>query len=95
MNMALAMSEANTFDIMTAAALIEDKTTSRSFIIIINQAAYIPDLEQHESLLHSDQAQHHRAFINDIAKCFHDYESRPGCQNIQVDGCTIPLDMME
>jgi hypothetical protein len=59
LNMALARASANTFDIVTAAAVIEDPTTSRSIIIIINQAAHIPDLEQHESLLHSDQARHH------------------------------------
>ncbi len=29
--------------------------------------------------------------VNDLAKCFYDSEGRPGKQNIEVDGCTIPL----
>jgi hypothetical protein len=91
LDMAIVGSEGRTLDIVTAAAVIIDPTTSRNIIIIINQAAYVPELEQHESLLHLDQAPHHNVFINDLARCFHDMEGRPGAQNIVADGTTIPL----
>jgi hypothetical protein len=89
--MALAKARTNTFDIVTAAAVVIDPNTSRNIIIIINQAAYIPDLEQNESLLHTEQARHHNVRINDLARCFHDSEGKPGRQSIEVDGFVIPL----
>ena len=61
LNTALVRSPSNTFDIVSAAAVIEDSTTSRGTIIVINQAVYVPDLQQHESLLHTDQARNHNA----------------------------------
>jgi hypothetical protein len=88
---ALASAPSNTFDIVTAAAVVIDPSSSREIIIIINQAVFIPDLKQHESLLHTDQARHHNVQVNDIAKCFYDCEGRPGWQNIEVEGNTIPL----
>jgi hypothetical protein len=91
MNTALARSPSNTFNIVSATAIIEDPTSSRGIIIIINQAINIPDLMQHESLLHADQARNHNVCINDLAKCFHDCEGKVGRQNIEVDGCVIPL----
>jgi hypothetical protein len=84
--MALARSPSNTFVIISAAAVVEDPTTSKNIIIIINQAVYFPDLEQHESLLHTDQARAHYVHINDLAKCFHDPKERPGHQDIEVEG---------
>lgn len=91
MNTALARSPSNTFDIVSAAAVIEDPTSLRGIIIIINQAIHIPDLQKHESPLHTDQAWNHRVYVNDLAKCFHDREGKAGLQNIEVDGCVIPL----
>jgi hypothetical protein len=89
--MALAKAQTNTFDIVTAAAVVIDPNTSRNIIIIINQAAHIPDLEQNESLLHTEQVRHHNVRINDLASCFHDSEGKPGRQSIEVDGFIIPL----
>jgi hypothetical protein len=91
MNTALARSPSNTFDIVSAVAVIEDPTSSRNIIVIINQAIHIPDLEQHESLLNTDQARNHSVLVNNLAKCFHDREGKAGLQNIEVDGCVIPL----
>jgi hypothetical protein len=88
---ARAKSEASTFDIVTAATVIIDPTTSLNVILIINQAVYIPDMEQNASLLHMDQARNHNVIINDLAKCYYDSEGKPGRQLIEVDGRTIPL----
>lgn len=43
--MALAKAQTNVFDIVTVAAVVIDPNMSRNILIIINQAAYIPDLE--------------------------------------------------
>jgi hypothetical protein len=91
LNTALANSPSTTFSIVSAASVIIDPVSSMEIIIIINQAVHIPDLKQHESLLHADQARHHNVRVNDVAKCFHDHYGRPGRQNIEVDGYTIPL----
>jgi hypothetical protein len=89
--LALANSKESEFDVVTAAAVVIDPTTSRNILIIVNQAAYIPDLAQHESLLHSDQARNHCVFVNDLAKCFCNPEGKPGRLDIGADGCIIPL----
>lgn len=89
--LALAKSATSKFDIVTAAAVVIDPTISRNLIVIINQTAYIPNLVQHESLLHSDQTRSHNVFIYDLARCFQDPEGRAGHQNIEVEGCTITL----
>jgi hypothetical protein len=91
LDMALAGTKGRTLDIVTGAAVVVDPTSTRNVIIIINQAAYVPELEQHESLLHTDQARHHNVFVNDLAKCFHDTEGKSGLQNIIADGTPIPL----
>ncbi len=91
LDMALVGSKGRTLDIVTAAAVIVDPSTTRNIIIIINQAAYVPELAQHESLLHTDQARHHNVYVNDLARCFHDVEGKPGLQNITADGTIIPL----
>jgi hypothetical protein len=91
LDMALVGAKGRTLDIVTAAAVVLDPTSSRNIIIIINQAAYVPELQQHESLLHTDQARHHNVFVNDLARCFHDVGGRPGAQSIVADGTTIPL----
>jgi hypothetical protein len=91
LDMALVGTKGRTLDIVTAATVVVDTTTARNVILIINQAAHIPNLGQHESLLHSDQARHHNVFINDLAQCFHDQEGRTGLQNIVADGTEVPL----
>jgi hypothetical protein len=48
-----------TFHIVTAAAVIDDPCLFTPIILIINQAAYIADDDQYDSLLHTDQAHHH------------------------------------
>ncbi len=75
--MARAKSEASTLDIVTAATVVIDPTTSINVILKINQAVYIPDMELNNSLLHMDQAQNHNIIINDLAKCYHDSEGKP------------------
>ncbi len=89
--MAAASAQKVTYDIVTAVAVVIDSSTSKNIIIIINQAVYIPGLEQRESLLHTDQARNHCVYVNDLAKCFHDRDGRPGLQSIEVDRCIIPL----
>jgi hypothetical protein len=59
-----------TLHIVTAATVITDPRTLTPTIIIINQAAYIPDMNQCESLLHTDQACHHNVIINGLACCY-------------------------
>ncbi len=58
--MAIANLPSTVFDIFTAAAVDEDPMTSRNILIIISQAAYIPELVQHFSLLHAIQTRHHK-----------------------------------
>jgi hypothetical protein len=48
--------EKRTYDIVSAATVIIDETSSIGIIIIINQAAHFPSMQQHESLLHTEQA---------------------------------------
>ncbi len=76
--MAAACAQKVTYDIVTTAAVVIDSSTFKNIIIIINQAVYIPGLEQRESLLHTDQARNHCVYLNDLAKCFHDRDGRPG-----------------
>jgi hypothetical protein len=68
--------------------------TEQEYILIINQAAYIPDLQQSESLLHSDQACYHGVKVNNISCYLTDHSDLPGKQNLEIDGITIPLLMM-
>jgi hypothetical protein len=67
---AMASLDGKTYDIVTAAGVIESPTTTQQYIIIINQAAYIPDKLQYESLLHTDQARYHKVIVNDLGKFF-------------------------
>jgi hypothetical protein len=53
---AMASLEGKTYDIVTVAAVVECPASTQQLIVIINQAAYIPDNDQYESLLHTDQA---------------------------------------
>ncbi len=76
---------------VTAAAVIIDPMTSNETLIIINQALYNCDPEQHESLLHSDQARFHGVIINDIAACYIDEYGNQGRQNLYVEGQELPL----
>jgi hypothetical protein len=77
--------------VVTAAAVIIDPMTSNETLIIINQALYNCDPEQHESLLHSDQARFHGVIINDIAACYIDEYGNQGRQNLYVEGQELPL----
>jgi len=79
------------YPVVTAAAVIIDPMTSNETLIIINQALYNCDPEQHESLLHSDQARFHGVIINDIAACYIDEYGNQGRQNLYVEGQELPL----
>jgi len=91
LNGAIAGMRGGVFPIVCAAAIAIDPTTTQEYIIIIHQAAYNPDLAQHESLLHSDQARHHGVKVNDLADCYMDGHGNPGLQNLQIEEHCIPL----
>jgi hypothetical protein len=88
---AMANMSGNTYEVVTAAAVVEDQRSSQKYIVIINQAAYIPDRSQYESLLHTDQARYHNVVVNDLSKFFRDSNGNPGKQSIEVEGFEIPL----
>jgi len=75
----------------TSATVIHDHCLSTTVILVINQATYIDDATQYESLLHTDQARHKNVIIHDLACCFTDHNGQHGKQSIQVDGHIIPL----
>ncbi len=52
---------------VTAATVITDQRTLVPIVVIVNQTAYIPDMNQCESLLHTDQARHYNVLFNDPA----------------------------
>jgi hypothetical protein len=79
------------YDVVAAAAVIQSKISMQQYIIIINQAAYIPDKQQYESLLHTDQARYHNIVVKDLGKFFRDGYGNPGKQSIEVNGFEIPL----
>jgi len=81
--------------IVTAATIITDQRTLIPTIVIINQAAYIPDMNQCEPLLHTDQARPYNVIINDLACCYFESYGNPGKQSIEVDGHVFPFDMTE
>ena len=91
LNGAIAGMQGGTFPVVCAAAIAIDPSTAQETIIIINQAAYNPDLAQHESLLHTDQARFHGVKVNDIPECYTDGYGNPGLQNLRIDHHTIPL----
>jgi hypothetical protein len=79
------------YDIVCAATVIHDIKTQKNLLLIINQAAYIPEPSQVESLLHADQARHHHVIANDIAECYFDSYGKPGRQSLEVDNDIISL----
>ena len=79
------------YPIVCAAAVVEDETRMDPVIIILNQAAYNQDLQQRESLLHTEQARLHGVKINDLAACLRDGHGFSGKQSIETEGVTIPL----
>jgi hypothetical protein len=83
--------EAQTFYIVTAATVITDTRLATPIIILVNQAAYIQNDDQFESLLHCDQARNHNVIVNDLACCYLDSDGHPGRQSIEADGHKIPL----
>ncbi len=91
LGVAVAAFNSQTYDIVSAATVVENSTSSQSYMIVINQVAYIPDANQHESLLHTDQARYHNVIVNDLGKYFRDSIGTPGKQSIKVDGFEIPL----
>lgn len=91
LGVAMAMVNSSTYEIVSAAAVVESPVSSQKYLIIINQAAYIPDSKQFESLLHTDQARYHNVVINDSSKFFRDSIGNPGKQSIEADGFEIPL----
>ncbi len=78
-------------DVVTAATVITSEISTQQYIAIINQAAYIPDIQQYESLLHTDQARYHNVVINDLSRFFKDGYGNSGRQSIEVNGFDIPL----
>lgn len=68
----MAEMESMTYDIVTGATVIESPLSTQSYLVIINQAAYIPNEQQYESLLHCDQARYHNVIVNDLSKYFQD-----------------------
>ena len=83
--------EGEKYPVVCMAAVVEDNTTSKQIIIIVNQAAYNKDARQHESLLHTEQARMHNVKINDLASCFWDGFRNQGKQCIETEGQLIPL----
>lgn len=67
-----------TYDIMTAAAVVESPITMQQYIIIINKAASIP------FLLPTDQARYHNVIMNGLNKFYRD-------SNGNLDGFKIPI----
>lgn len=88
---AMASLDGNIYDVVCATAVIQSPASEQAHIIIINQAAYLPDNKQFESLLHADQARHHNVVVNDLGKFFRDGNGKPGKQSIEVDGYELPL----
>jgi hypothetical protein len=88
---AMAALDGCNYDIVTTATIAQNPVSTQEYILVINQAAYVPDLHQHECLLHTDQARHHNIIINDLGKFFRDGFGNPGKQSIEVDGFQIPL----
>jgi hypothetical protein len=87
----MAALDSDTYEIVSVAAVVENSASSQSYLFIINQAANIPDVIQHESLLHTDQARYHNVIIDNLSKFFHDSIGNQGKQSVEVDGFEIPL----
>jgi hypothetical protein len=83
--------EGGKYPIVSAAAMVEDETREDPVIIIVNQAAYNKDLQQHESLLHTKQARLHGVKVNDLASFLKDGHGFNGKQNLETEGINIPL----
>ena len=88
---AMASLDGKAYDIVSAATVIESPYTTQQYVIIINQAAYVPDSQQYESLLHTDQARYHNVTVNDLSKFFRNGHGNVGNQSVEVDGFEIPL----
>jgi hypothetical protein len=71
--------------------VVEDETTVDPVIIIVNQAAYNKDVQQHESLLHTEQARVHGVKVNDLASFLSDGHGFNGRQNLETEGIVLPL----
>lgn len=80
-----------TYVIVSTATIAENPITMQQYIIIINQAAYVPGENQFESLLHTDQARYHNVIINNLRKFFKDSNGNMGKQSIEVDGFEVPV----
>jgi hypothetical protein len=91
MDGALVGMEGGRYPIVCAAAVVEDETRESPVIIILNQAAYNQDLQQHESLLHTEQARLHGVKVNDLASFLTDGHGYNGKQNLETEGVMIPL----
>ena len=91
MDGAMAGMTGNKYPIVCAVAVVEDETTFLPKMIIINQAAYNPDIDQHESLLHTEQARLHGVKVNDLASFLTDGYGNNGKQCLEMEGITIPL----
>lgn len=63
LGVAMAAVGSATYKIVCAAAVVGSLTLSQSYIIIINQAARIPDSNHYESLLRTDQMRYHNVVV--------------------------------
>ncbi len=88
---AMASLDSKVYEIVTAATVVQSPQSTQEYIVIINQAAYVPDQNQFESLLHTDQARYHNVIINDLSKFLRDGNGNIGKQSIEADGFEIPL----
>jgi hypothetical protein len=87
----MASLEGKTYDIVTAAAVVECPTSTQQFIVTIHQAAYVPNNNLYKSLLHTGQERYHNVIVNDLSKYFKDGYGNAGRQSIEADGFEIPL----
>jgi len=70
--------------VVTACTRVRDNN-NRDIILIYNQALYNNDLAQHESLLHTHQANAHGVKINELPPWHSDIHGNPGLLSMQIE----------
>ena len=76
--------------VVTACTRVKDNN-NRDIILIYNQALYNNDLAQHESLLHTHQANAHGVKINELPPWHSDIHGNPGLLSMQIEDISVPL----
>ena len=76
--------------VVTACTRVKDNN-NRDIILIYNQALYNNDLAQHESLLHTHQANAHGMKINELPPWHSDIHGNPGLLSMQIEDISVPL----